>query len=360
MANPSKEEVILYIKHDRSLTSGKNIYNRFVTKSLSLQQSFSRFTNSPKHIETICYELCKLVGLKDRQFRSYIGQAVTPAPVKELEVVSQVVPPTPPTREELLLALNPESDTLLEDIQPLLPEFSGLDIPVFEKGLPGNRARKAFLKEHNWEHTAKKKDDLDAEIKKLQKFSSQANKEGSVTSLLGERTALITKGITEMPDLARKKVKLWEQFPFLREKECPDEFKILVNDMITSYHTYVNAQPGLHDALTDDHRKAIAETVKENYLENKQIWEELEHYQNNKAILGEHPIFKIKAEKEKIKSLNASDLARKIGTLKANVTRNTQKSNDTKRTEDQRAASAILAAEQVVYLEYAQEILATR
>ncbi len=358
MAIPNKQDVINYLKHDRTLTGGKNLYNRFANKSLAKQQSFNRFTSSDQHIKSLCFELCKLVGIPERQFTIYTKKPVTPPLESESKVV-KFTPPTP-TREELLLGLNLESESLLLDIAPLIKLPEAIVAPEFGGGLAGNRERMAFLKSHNWEHEVKKKEDLDAEILKLVSQSKEVDPDAALAEILEERKALIASSITNMPDLARRKVRLFDQFSFLREKDCPDEFKILVSDMITAYHTYMKAQPGLHDAITDEDRKAIAATVKENYLENKMIWDELEHYESKKVILGEHPIFKEKAVREEIAALSTVDLTKKIGTLKANVTRNTQKSTDESRTPEQQEASAALAQEQKGHLAYAEQILATR
>ena len=42
----------------------------------------------------------------------------------------------------------------------------------------------------------------------------------------------------EVPETVRKTIRFREEFPFLNEKDCPNEFKILVSDMFSAYDLY--------------------------------------------------------------------------------------------------------------------------
>ena len=179
-------------------------------------------------------------------------------------------------------------------------------------------------------------------------------------AVLQARENLIAEKTAAMPVEAKEKVRLWQQFPFLREKDCPDVFKILTADMITAYHAYMDAQPKLHEALTDEDRKAIADSVKENFTINKLVWDELEHYQANKQILGAHPIFEKQKEEEEIAALATPDLVKKIEALDRNVKRNTKKSKDEKKSTEDREKSAELAAKQQELLDFANAKLEKR
>ena len=360
MKATTAEEVQHYLAHDRSLATGKNLYNRLARKSLALQASFNKMHSSPGNIERICYELAKGVGINERQLIIAMQKPVVAAPEAKLEVVQE----PELTSEEKLLALDPEAS--MEELSVLANQLgieAGLNklvVPDFEKGLPGMAAMKQFLNVHDWEHSAKKKADLEAEIQKL-KASFENKKVSSLgLAVLQARQNLIVEKTAAMPVEAKEKVRLWQQFPFLREKDCPDVFKILTADMITAYHAYMDAQPKLHDALTDTDRKAIADSVKENFTINKLVWDELEHYQANKQILGAHPIFEKQKEEAEIAALATPDLVKKIEALDRNVKRNTNKSKDEKKSTEDREKSAELAAKQQELLDFANTELEKR
>lgn len=62
----AKQQVIDYLKHDRTLLGGRNLYNQLPGKSLVTQRTISRFTNTPQNIEKLAYHLAAAVGLPDR------------------------------------------------------------------------------------------------------------------------------------------------------------------------------------------------------------------------------------------------------------------------------------------------------
>lgn len=67
MSAPSKDDVIQLFKTDRSVTSAKNLYNKFPAKSLAFQRSTNRFADTPDNFAKIAYQLGKLVGLTPHQ-----------------------------------------------------------------------------------------------------------------------------------------------------------------------------------------------------------------------------------------------------------------------------------------------------
>ena len=108
----------------------------------------------------------------------------------------------------------------------------------------------------------------------------------------------------------RKSLSLREEFKFLSSEECPDEFKILVSDLITDYHKYVKTHENLSNVSLDELYKEADATVTA-YVNNKLAWEELEHYKLNAEILGLHPLFKYKEKTDKFKDMSLEDLVKK-------------------------------------------------
>src|SRR5690606_27785006 len=92
---------------------------------------------------------------------------------------------------------------------------------------------------------------------------------------------------------AQEKQKLREEFPFLNEKDTPDKFKILVADKFTALKAYEDAYAEIQRkkaAGEEDGLFELGKTATENWEQNQLIYDELNHYQEHKEILGNHPI----------------------------------------------------------------------
>lgn len=125
-----------------------------------------------------------------------------------------------------------------------------------------------------------------------------------------------------LPEPVRKSIKLREEFPFLKEKTCPEILKVLVNDMLSAYEEYQLAHERLFTAMTPEDFAAASADVVENYLVNRSIWEELNHYKEKNEILGQHPAFAQKERLEEIKLMSGTDLVKLHKSLENNIARN--------------------------------------
>ncbi len=125
-----------------------------------------------------------------------------------------------------------------------------------------------------------------------------------------------------------KSLKLRQEFPFLKEQNCPNELKILVADMLTAYYNYVEAHPKLLLAESAEDISALAGTVVENYLENRSIWEELNYYKENGVILGEHPKLKELAFRNEIADMTTPELIKLKDNLYNKITRTKKQITD--------------------------------
>ena len=275
----SKEAVIKYLQTDRSLMGGRNLYNKLPNKSLALQGSFSRMPNSPANLGRLHYELCMAVGITERQLTIFLQKPV------QAETETQQAPPPPPvdlTPEERLMAFKRE------------------EVDYFTAN--------TLLSELGIKAKSRKKEDV-------------------YNALEAVRQERITAKVTELPIEIKAAVKLRDQFPFLREDTCPDALKILVNDLITSYEAFKEAQPKLHELLSEADAKAMVDVVLENYIKNKEAWAELEHYKTTGNVLGAHPLFARLEAKKEITELPTADLAKKIKNLEINIGKNKTKNN---------------------------------
>jgi hypothetical protein len=132
----------------------------------------------------------------------------------------------------------------------------------------------------------------------------------------------VTAFITELPEYVRKSIKLRDEFPFLREKDCPEELKILVADMISAYENYMQAHERLFAAVTPEDFAAATADVVENYLENREIWDELTHYKEKKELLAKHPIFAQMERFKEIRAMKGDELVKLLKSLENNISRN--------------------------------------
>ena len=131
--------------------------------------------------------------------------------------------------------------------------------------------------------------------------------EGDLQELITEKKDVFLEILQDVNAEAKQGFRLESQFPFLREKDCPNELKILVNDAITAFHDYKNAHEELfaklsavaEPQLSNEQVYEIASQLLEDFELNQEIYAELEHYQKNKEILGEHVVFvTLKLERE--------------------------------------------------------------
>lgn len=114
------------------------------------------------------------------------------------------------------------------------------------------------------------------------------------------------------PALDAKSIRV--EFPFLKEKDCPDEFKILVADKITAWNSYLTFQEEIAAAesgekpQTNEVLAIMANEAIKCFDENQKIYDELNCYQTTGKVLGAHPIFKKLQLTREIDTMTADEL----------------------------------------------------
>lgn len=126
---------------------------------------------------------------------------------------------------------------------------------------------------------------------------------------------------TPEPVKTIEKPKLREDFAFLSDPDCPAELKILAADKITAYHNYVSGHEKLFDATSKQEQFDAVKFTVENFMENRRIIKELEHYKKHKKILGDHRIFKSMERVQELRKLNVLELVKLQGKLNQNIWR---------------------------------------
>lgn len=192
----------------------------------------------------------------------------------------------------------------------------------------------------------------DADIRKF--------REELITPILVERTLEgfmeenrdnVTELLKELPEEPQKGMKLYGKYTFLRSKDCPKEFKILVGDAITAFENYKAGHEELFQkvaALADpelDENEIfeIANQVLEDFEMNREIHAELQHYEETGTILGKHEIFEDYNLDLEISKLSPADLATRGNNLKSYISKTNKIINTSKDPEEIEAAKIRLA-----------------
>lgn len=114
-------------------------------------------------------------------------------------------------------------------------------------------------------------------------------------------------------------IPLREEFPFLNDKECPNELKILVADKITAWKAYEEnhakvLQIESGELVVDEVEKAkIAKAAIVAFQENQAIYAELNAYKETGKVLGVHPIFKTLQMQREVDEMTPDQLVKYKG-----------------------------------------------
>jgi len=344
MKTKEKNEVIdLFITHRKA---PKDKYKALVALLLKLPDATpgqKRFYNaarySPGTLSSLEYDVKKLCGIQEKELYKVLKRAKEPVPL---------------TGEQRLLALDPEAsrDILLQEASDLT-EFSKLDkylptpLKIFTKGLPGNAERKAWLEEKEVDHKLTTKAELDLLILEVHEKMVVQAQNNAIAELLEQRLdllktieyhkkeaiakekeSILSEAVSifkDAPEEAKQGIKLRDEFPFLSETDCPDEFKILVADKFTAYYKFVDGRKELKvliaaGATNEDIFEIAKETVA-NFELNLDCYDELEYYKEHQQILGKHPIFADHMLKEKVATMSTMELTKRQKNLRTYVSK---------------------------------------
>ena len=92
--------------------------------------------------------------------------------------------------------------------------------------------------------------------------------------------------------------------------------------MLTAYDAYKDAHNSLFDATTFEQIHQYSRDTVENYLENRRIWDELNYYKLNGALLAKHPIFDWMKRLDEIRQMPTGGLVNLKIRIENNLVRN--------------------------------------
>lgn len=145
----------------------------------------------------------------------------------------------------------------------------------------------------------------------------QADPAGCLPLLIQE----LAQAVGLKPAEITQRPKLRDNWPFLKDPDCPAELKILAADKITAYWRYVQAHERLFDCVTPEEQHATMQELMRNYQENRDIIAEFVYYKEHRNVLGKHRIFKWTKELARLRQLKPIELITVQHKLEHNIWR---------------------------------------
>ena len=309
-----KENVIKFLQNlpkekYEQFNAAFELYRKSPGKNPSVERSVNAGGFSERALENLLYDLQKMHGITDVEKVSSIQMAVVSDQYAEeiegakwellhpdiAELFKSILRMTPEHRNEwgvvrqkqfgdfdLLLQLS--FKTQLEEISDSLTkvwEYMNTHTGTASTEPLVNDAAVNTLKQEN-ENLASENEDLQFEKEELEEENE------------GLKDELET--LKSLPKIDGKSIRV--EFPFLNDKDCPDELKILMADKITAWNRYLECHEEMlriesGEVVETDLRKAdLANNAIQSFDENQKIYDELNAYQTTGKVLGLHPIFK--------------------------------------------------------------------
>ena len=293
-----KNQITEYLKGPRDLSEGVSLYQRF-GQNLRLKRLFTTDDTATTR-EILFEELRKLSGLTEQEFDRLPRRAATPK--LPLPVYTMKCDFSDPKKDNEA-ALQELADSFGVSVDELVsPDFQ----------------ERVLAMDENADRIDELTDELEAARSKY----------------------------AETPEPVRKMIRFREKYPFLNSPDCPDVLKILVADLFTSYDNYKAAHARLQVLADDEAAAALAdcEKVVSEYLKNREIWDELEYYRENGAILGKAAKFREMEAAEDYTELSEIDLMKKLQSANVNESKHRKAVNAAKeKGETNERAEAALA-----------------
>ena len=263
-----KERIITYLKGPRAYAEGMTLYEQYGA-NLRLKATFRRLGETELTRITLLDELRRLAGISEQQFR----QLPRLADAAEQPAVAE------------------KSENRAEEAE--------------------NRATEAEIRAEGAEIRAEEAEEraADAEIRAEEAEERAADAEERAQE--AEKRASEAEENTLASESLKEMVNFRDRFPFLRLPDCPDVLKVIVSDLFAAYDRYRAAHAALAELPDDADRKQaeqLAAEAVENYLQDRALLEELEHYRDHGTLLGRHPTVAASMQTASLKDLSDLDV----------------------------------------------------
>ncbi len=291
------QEIIDYLKGPRPWAAGVALYLKH-GKNLMLRKTFMRRAETADLKTTLVEELRKLAGLSTAEFNALKREAAAPKPATMQAEKKE------PGRKD-------PDDELMELAH-------SLGVTVDELFTDEFRDRVLYSEEN------------EDRVTELEELLEEAE----------EKYKAVSQPVAKM-------IRFRERFTFLNEPDCPDILKILVADMFTALGKYKEAHAALVELPDDAELKQAAELAEktvENYLANREIWEELEYYRENGELLGKCEKVKAMKEAQELEKASDLELSRLMNSAAANTSKQKARLKEAQAEKNQEKIEAATAA----------------
>lgn len=153
--------------------------------------------------------------------------------------------------------------------------------------------------------------------------SDNSDDSGSIHDL-AQKILPFTDDVNEVPEgfklIGTEELQpIRNEYAFLDEADCPDEMFIVAGKAISAYRRHQRLHGKLQEVLegkielTEEEQTNLASETQEAFAENRALWDEMNHYKENKEILGKHPLFKEVVAKREVDAMTPIELSKYRG-----------------------------------------------
>ena len=115
---------------------------------------------------------------------------------------------------------------------------------------------------------------------------------------------------------SNEKNSLHDIFPFLKDKDCPNELLIVSGQVVASWKRYQDLKKQVDQItsgeleVSEEEDLRITAECEAEFRNNQSLYKELEHYKENNAILGEHEVLKEYAIQKEVDAMTTEELVK--------------------------------------------------
>ena len=311
-------------KHEQ-FNEAFELYRKSEGKSFVVERAVNASGFSERALENLLYDLQKLHGITDVE-KIPSGQlaVVSLQSAEEIESAKwNLLDPEIANLFQTLLAMSEEQRNFWGSVR--MKQFGDVELLLdVSKEVELTNVSECLVKVWDYLGTVVWAEGVDAdalhqenkalvlENEDLQDEKADLEHELEATTEENENLKDELDELKSLPKIDAKSIRV--EFPFLNDKDCPDEFKILVADKITAWNDYLTCHETLlkiesGELVTDDASKAeIAKAAIASFDENQKIYDELNAYAETGKVLGKHAIFKRLQLTREVEEMTADEL----------------------------------------------------
>ena len=301
------------------------LYRKSEGKSFVVERAVNASGFSERALENLLYDLQKLHGITDVEKVSTVQvPVISLQSVEEIESAKwNLLDPEIANLFQTILAMSEEERNSwgttrmkqFADVELLLHLSNEVDLTHVSECLVkvwDYLGTVVSAEDYNADALHEENKALVLENEDLQDEKADLEDELEATTEENENLKDELDKLKSLPKIDAKSVRV--EFPFLNDKDCPDELKILMADKITAWNRYLETHAYLQKIETgevkesDEHKAELAKEAIFYFDENQKIYDELNVYAETGKVLGKHPIFKRLQLTREVEEMTADEL----------------------------------------------------